>query len=105
MRIRRAGPIATGVGEPWRPEMPAASNVNNYRQWRSDACSRSPFRRRIELRGKNYNPNNREANQDQRVANGLRSGQMTSGEAARADRTQSGIDSRSTTIARPMAAS
>lgn len=42
--------------------------------------------------GRGYNPNNREANQDQRIANGLRSGQMTSGEAARADRTQSHID-------------
>ena len=37
-------------------------------------------------------PNGREANQDQRVANGLRSGQMTSGEAARADQRQSAID-------------
>ncbi len=42
--------------------------------------------------GRGYNPNNREANQDQRISNGLRSGQMTSGEAARADRTQSRID-------------
>jgi hypothetical protein len=42
--------------------------------------------------GRNYNPNTREANQDQRIANGLRSGQMTSGEAARAERTQSRID-------------
>lgn len=40
------------------------------------------------------NPNGRAANQDQRIANGLRSGQMTSGEAARADRTQSNIDSQ-----------
>jgi hypothetical protein len=39
-----------------------------------------------------YNPNTREANQDQRISNGLRSGQMTSGEAARAERTQSKID-------------
>ena len=36
--------------------------------------------------------NGREANQDQRIANGLRSGQMTSGEAARATATQSRID-------------
>ena len=36
--------------------------------------------------------NNREGNQDQRIANGLRSGQMTSGEAARAERSQSNID-------------
>jgi hypothetical protein len=39
-------------------------------------------------------PNAREANQDQRIANGLKTGQMTSGEAARADRTEAGIDSQ-----------
>jgi|HubBroStandDraft_1064217.scaffolds.fasta_scaffold08668_3 hypothetical protein len=37
-------------------------------------------------------PNQRETNQDQRIANGLRDGQMTSGEAARAEHTQSNID-------------
>ena len=36
--------------------------------------------------------NNREANQQQRIANGVRDGQITSGEAARADRTQANID-------------
>ncbi len=36
----------------------------------------------------------REANQDGRIANGLRSGQMTSGEAARATATQSRIDNQ-----------
>ncbi len=40
------------------------------------------------------NVNQRETNQDQRIANGLRDGQMTSGEAARAERTQSNIDSQ-----------
>ncbi|HEY4355352.1 MAG TPA: hypothetical protein VGN16_06370 [Acidobacteriaceae bacterium] len=38
------------------------------------------------------NVNGRETNQDQRIANGLRSGQMTSGEAARADQRQAQID-------------
>jgi hypothetical protein len=38
------------------------------------------------------NPNGREANQDQRIANGLKTGQMTSGEAARAERSQNRID-------------
>lgn len=42
--------------------------------------------------GKHYQPNGREANQDQRIANGLKTGQMTSGEAARADSRQSSID-------------
>jgi hypothetical protein len=39
-------------------------------------------------------PNQREANQDQRIANGQRSGQMTSGEAARANQRQANIDSQ-----------
>ena len=43
--------------------------------------------------GNTVKPNavdNREANQQQRTANGLRSGQMTSGEAARTNRNQAG---------------
>jgi len=36
--------------------------------------------------------NNREANQQQRTANGLRSGQMTSGEAARTNANQAALD-------------
>ena len=36
--------------------------------------------------------NQREANQQQRIANGTRSGQMTTGEAARADQRQANID-------------
>lgn len=36
--------------------------------------------------------NGREANQQQRIANGVRSGQMTSGEAARADQRQANVD-------------
>ena len=36
--------------------------------------------------------NQREGNQQQRIANGLHDGQMTSGEAARAERTQTNID-------------
>ena len=35
---------------------------------------------------------NREANQQQRTANGLRSGQMTSGEAARTNQRQANVD-------------
>jgi hypothetical protein len=42
--------------------------------------------------GKRYQPNGREANQNQRIANGLKTGQMTSGEAARADQRQAQID-------------
>jgi hypothetical protein len=41
--------------------------------------------------GHSYNPNTREANQDQRISNGLRSGQMTSGEAARTNQNQAKV--------------
>jgi hypothetical protein len=37
---------------------------------------------------------NREGNQQQRIANGVRSGQMTSGEAGRADQRQANIDTQ-----------
>ncbi len=39
-----------------------------------------------------FHPTTREANQDQRISNGLRSGQITSGEAAKADQRQANIN-------------
>jgi hypothetical protein len=45
-------------------------------------------------RGQRATVNQREGNQQQRIANGVRSGQMTSGEAARADQRQANIDSQ-----------
>jgi hypothetical protein len=77
-----------------RPGTPAASNVNSYHQVAQQHASSQPISAADRTAGRNYNPNTREANQDQRISNGLRSGQMTSGEAARADRTQSNIDSQ-----------
>jgi hypothetical protein len=74
------------------PATPAASNVNAYHQVAQQHAQSQPISSADRSAGRNYNPNNREANQDQRISNGLRSGQMTSGEAARADRTQSHID-------------
>src|SRR5271154_2844791 len=74
------------------PGTPAASNVNAYHQVAQQHAASQPISAADRTAGKNYNPNTREANQDQRIANGLRSGQMTSGEAARAERTQSNID-------------
>jgi hypothetical protein len=74
------------------PGTPAASNVNAYHQVAQQHAQSQPISAADRTAGKNYNPNTREANQDQRIANGLRSGQMTSGEAARAERTQSKID-------------
>ncbi len=75
-----------------RPATMAASNVNQYHQVAQQHRQAQPISSADRNAGLRYNPNTREANQDQRIANGLRSGQMTSGEAARADRTQSRID-------------
>jgi hypothetical protein len=75
-----------------RPGTPAASNVGAYHQVAQQHAVSQPISTADRSAGKSYNPNTREANQDQRISNGLKSGQMTSGEAARADRTQSNID-------------
>jgi hypothetical protein len=75
-----------------RPATMASSNVNAYHQVAQQHAQSQPISVADRSVGRNYNPNTREANQDQRIANGLRSGQMTSGEAARADRTQANID-------------
>jgi WXXGXW repeat (2 copies) len=74
------------------PGTPAASNVNAYHHVAQQHAQSQPISAADRTAGQNYHPNEREANQDQRIANGLRSGQMTSGEAARAERTQSNID-------------
>ena len=75
-----------------RPGTMAASNINSYHQVAQQHAHSQPISAVDRSAGSNFHPNQREANQDQRVANGLRSGQMTSGEAARADRNQSRID-------------
>lgn len=74
------------------PGTMASSNINSYRQVSQQHAQSQPISQADRVAGSHYNPNTREANQDQRIANGLRSGQMTSGEAARAERTQSNID-------------
>jgi hypothetical protein len=75
-----------------RPATMAASNVNEYHSVAQQHAQSQPISSADRSVGRNYNPNTREANQDQRISNGLRSGQMTSGEAARAEHTQSNID-------------
>ncbi len=75
-----------------RPATTATSSVNSYHQVSQQHGQSQPISAADRTAGRSYNPNTREANQDQRIANGLRSGQMTSGEAARAERTQSHID-------------
>ena len=74
------------------PATTASSNVKAYHQVAQQHAQSQPISTADRSAGHNYNPNTREANQDQRISNGLRSGQMTSGEAARAERTQSHID-------------
>ncbi len=66
-----------------RPGVPAAASVAAFHANPTNAQAAA-----------RPTPNGREANQDGRIANGLRSGQMTSGEAARADATQSRIDNQ-----------
>jgi hypothetical protein len=75
-----------------RPATMASANVNEYHQVSQQHAQSQPISAADRSAGRNYNPNTREANQDQRIANGLRSGQMTSGEAARAEHTQANID-------------
>ena len=77
-----------------RPATMAAANPAAYHQVAQQRMATQPISAADRSAGKTYNPNTREANQDQRISNGLQSGQMTSGEAARADRTQSNIDSQ-----------
>ena len=74
------------------PGTMASSNVGAYHQVSMQHSQSQPISSADRTAGRNYNPNTREANQDQRIANGERTGQMTSGEAARADKTQSAID-------------
>ena len=66
-----------------QPGVPAAASVASFRANPTNpAAAARP------------SVNGREANQDQRISNGLRSGQMTSGEAARATQQQSAINSQ-----------
>jgi len=74
------------------PGTTAMSNEGSYRQVAQQHAQSQPISAADRTAGRNYSPNNREANQDQRIANGLRDGQMTSGEASGAERTQSNID-------------
>jgi hypothetical protein len=75
-----------------RPTTMASANVNAYHSVAQQHIQSQPISANDRSVGRNYNPNTREANQDQRIANGLRSGQMTAGEAAKAERTQANID-------------
>ena len=74
------------------PGTTAAANNGAYRQTAQQHASSQPISSADRTAGQAYHPNAREANQDQRIANGERSGQVTSGEAARATANQSRID-------------
>jgi hypothetical protein len=80
-----------------RPATMAMTNNAAYHHVAQQHMQAQPISQADRTAGRSFNPgspNNREANQDQRISNGLRSGQMTSGEAARADQRQSNIDSQ-----------
>jgi hypothetical protein len=74
------------------PATPAVPNSDAYHQIAQQRERTQPITPADRAAGKAYQPNGREANQDQRIANGLKTGQMTSGEAARADQRQATID-------------
>ena len=76
------------------PATMAAASPAAYHQVAQQHERTQPISAQDRAQGKAFQPNGRAANQDQRIANGLKTGQMTSGEAARADRTQSAIDTQ-----------
>lgn len=75
-----------------QPGTMASARPAAYHQVATQHAQSQPISEADRTAGRNYNPNTREANQDQRIASGLRSGQMTAGEAAKAENTQSKID-------------
>jgi hypothetical protein len=75
-----------------RPGTAAMASPAAYHQVAQQHMTSQPISQGDRTAGKAYNPSTREANQDQRIANGLRSGQMTSSEAARAEGRQAQID-------------
>ena len=77
-----------------RPGTPAASNVGAYHQVAQQRAASQPISSADRSAGKTYNPsvNQREANQDQRVANGEHSGAINSREAANDNQHQANID-------------
>jgi WXXGXW repeat (2 copies) len=76
------------------PATMAASSHESYGQVAQQHERSQPISASDRAAGSKYQPNQREANQDQRISNGLKSGQMTSGEASRAENRQSAIDSQ-----------
>ena len=56
-----------------RPATMAAANPDAYHQVAQQHAQSQPISPADRTAGKSYNPNAREANQDQRIANGLRS--------------------------------
>ena len=74
------------------PGTMASSRMEGYHQVAMRNSQAHPISDADRKEGVAYHPNERMANQDQRISNGLRSGQMTAGEASRAEKTQSAID-------------
>jgi hypothetical protein len=76
------------------PGTAVSARPGAYQQIAQQHARSMPISSQDRQAGAHYNPNTREGNQDQRIANGLKSGQMTSGEASRAQSQQSHIDSQ-----------
>ena len=77
-----------------RPGTPAASNVGAYHQVAQQRAASQPISAADRSAGQSYRPsvNQREGNQDQRIANGERSGAINSREAANDNQRQANID-------------
>ncbi|NYF78475.1 YXWGXW repeat-containing protein [Granulicella arctica] len=77
-----------------RPATMAAANAGAYHQVAQQHAAAQPISAADRSSGRNFQPNQRAANQDQRIANGVRNGQINAGQAARDDRRQANIDSQ-----------
>jgi hypothetical protein len=75
-----------------RPATMAAANPAAYHQVAQQHMQSQPISAQDRQAGKSYNPNTREANQDQRIANGEKGGQINSREAAHDNQKQANID-------------
>jgi WXXGXW repeat (2 copies) len=75
-----------------RPATMAAANPGAYHQVAQQHAQSQPISAADRSSGKNFNPNDRSANQDQRISNGVRSGQLNEGQAARDNQRQANTD-------------
>lgn len=75
-----------------RPATMAVADHAAYARTAQARESTRPITAADRAQGMRYRPNERAANQDQRIGNGLKTGQMTAGEAARDNQRQANLD-------------